>query len=116
MTATISIRTDRASYRVSDPVQLTISNTTKSSFYFNPCTRILERENGGTWREVAEDRMCTMIAHVLNAGETRRETTDFSESLQPGRYRLIVQFTEEAPGGREARSVRAVTAPITLSR
>lgn len=115
-TASITIRTDRSSYRATDPVTLTIVNGTGSQYFYNPCTRVLERESGGSWSEVREERMCTMIAHVLDARATRTESTDLGESLTAGRYRMAVQFTEEAPAGQQSRSVRAVTAPFTVNR
>jgi len=115
-TASISIRTDRSSYRATDPVTLTIVNGTGSQYFYNPCTRILERESSGAWTEVKEDRMCTMIAHVLDARATRTETTELGDGLAAGRYRIVVAFTEETPAGQQSRSVRAVTSPISVSR
>ncbi|HYC53051.1 MAG TPA: immunoglobulin-like domain-containing protein [Gemmatimonadaceae bacterium] len=114
-TTSITLRTDRTSYRASDPVTLSIVNGSDSKFYFNPCTRVLERETAGAWTEVREQRMCTMIAHVLDAKATRTEQTELGEGLQPGRYRMIVHFTEEPPSGGQGRAVRAVTAPITVT-
>jgi hypothetical protein len=114
-TAPITVRTDRNSYRATDPVTLTIVNGTGSQYIFNPCTRVLERENNGAWTEVKEDRMCTMIAHVLEARATRTETTDLGDDVTAGRYRMVVLFTEEAPS-QQSRSVRAVTAPFTVIR
>src|SRR5687768_4818922 len=43
--APISIRTDRTAYRATDPVTLTIVNGSASQYFYNPCTRVLEREN-----------------------------------------------------------------------
>jgi hypothetical protein len=102
----VALRTDKSSYKAGDPLTLTIVNGTASKYYFNPCTRILERESGTTWTEVREDRMCTMIAHVLDAKATRTERTELSDGLAPGRYRVVVLFTEENPSG-PAKNVRA---------
>ena len=114
--APISIRTDRTSYRATDPVTLTIVNGTGRQYFYNPCTRVLERDNAGSWAEVREDRMCTMMAHLLDARETATDTTDLGEGLRDGRYRMVLRFTEEATDSQQARSVRAVTAPFTVSR
>ena len=114
-TASITVRIDRNTYRATDPVKLTIVNGTGSPYFFNPCTRVLERESNGAWTEVKEDRMCTMIAHVLDARATRTESTDLGDNLAAGRYRMVVHFTEEAPAGQQSRSVRAVTAAFSVS-
>ena len=112
--SSITVSTDRSTYRASDPVKLTIVNTTGSTYHYNPCTRVLEREASGAWSEVREERMCTMIAHVLEPRATRNEETDLGEGLAAGRYRIIVVFGEEA-SGTPSRSVRAVSAPITVT-
>ena len=109
--AQITLRTDKSVYKAADPVTLTIVNGTSSKYYFNPCTRVLERESGSAWTEVREERMCTMIAHVLDAKSTRTEQTELSDGLAPGRYRVVVAFTEDnASGGGEGRTVRATAA------
>jgi hypothetical protein len=112
-TSAISLTTDKATYRASDPVKLTIVNTTASTYHYNPCTRILEREASGAWSEVREERMCTMIAHVLDARATRTEETDLGDAPAAGRYRIVLLFSTDAPGA-QSQPIRAVSAPITV--
>jgi hypothetical protein len=111
----VTLRTDRQSYRPSDPITLTITNTTANTYAFNPCTRTLEREVNGAWTVVREDRMCTMIAHILDPNATRTEQTELGADLTAGRYRVLLALSEQGPGG-SARPVRAVSAPITITR
>ena len=107
----VTITTDTRTYRPGDPVELRITNSSARRFTFNPCTRTLEREDEAgvdRWSVVKEDRMCTMIAHVLEAKSTRTEKTELSEGLAPGRYRVVVVFTEDDPAaGAAAKTVRA---------
>jgi hypothetical protein len=109
--APITLRTDRETYRSEATVTLTITNASDKRYTFNPCTRIVERETGGSWTEVREERMCTMIAHLLEPRATRTEKTELG-TLAPGRYRLVVAFSEDTPAGG---AVRALSAPITVT-
>lgn len=111
----ITLRTDRQSYRAGDQVALTLTNPTDNRYTYNACTRVLEREEGGVWLEVREDRMCTMIAMVLDAKSTRTDTTDVGADLQAGRYRVVLALTEDAGPGA-SRSVRVRSAPIGVTR
>jgi hypothetical protein len=111
--ATLQLTTDKSRYRPGDAMTLTLSNRTGNSYTYNPCTRIVERESGSSWTPVLEQRMCTMIAHVLSPRSTRTETTDLPTGLQPGRYRVAIVLSASAPGG-ESRSVRAISAPFDV--
>src|SRR5688500_13867653 len=46
------LRTDRSSYKAGERMTLTLVNPTGNSYAYNPCTRTLERENGGAWVEI----------------------------------------------------------------
>ena len=112
---TVLVSTDMKSYRAGDPVQLRIVNETGDSYTYNPCTRTVERLSGtDTWTEVKEDRICTMIAHVLDPNATRTERTELGEQLTPGSYRLVVRFTRDA-ANKPAQSIAAYTLPITVA-
>ena len=113
-TPTVTIATDRRSYRAGDPVELRVVNETAGSYTYNPCTRIVERQSDSTWTAVKEDRICTMIAHVLEPNATRVERTELGEELKPGTYRLLVQFTRENAGAG-AKPLSAYSAPIVVS-
>ena len=110
----VTLETDRRSYRAGDPVELRIVNETSSSYTYNPCTRTVERESGSAWSEVKEDRICTMIAHMLGPDTTRVERTELAEHLTPGTYRIAVRFSNDTPGAKPA-SVVAYSQPITVT-
>jgi hypothetical protein len=111
----LTVRTDKESYRPGETVKLTIVSASTARYTYNPCQRIVERESAGGWTAVREDRMCTMIAHLLEPKQTRNEETEMAEGIEPGRYRLVIHFTEDSPSG-VSRSVRAATAPLTVVR
>lgn len=115
--ADVTVTTDTRSYRAGDPVELRIVSHSASRFTYNPCTRTLEREDDGvadSWTEVKEERMCTMVAHVLDPDSTRIERTELGEELGPGRYRMLVRFASDKPAPR-AVSVTAYTMPFTVT-
>lgn len=112
-TPTVTIATDRRSYRPGDPVELRVVNETSGSYTYNACTRVVERLTDSTWTAVAEDRICTMIAHVLGPNTTRVERTELGEQLRPGTYRLLVRFTSEVASAG-ARPVLAYSQPISV--
>lgn len=115
--AAVTVVTDTRTYRPGDPVELRITNGTAGSFTFNPCTRTIERENENavdSWSEVKEERMCAMIAHVLDANSTRVERTELGEEMQPGRYRMLLRFSSAGPAAR-ASHVTAYTQPFTVT-
>lgn len=111
---TVTIATDRRSYRAGDPVELRIVNETAQGYTYNPCTRVVERQQDSGWTPVQEDRICTMIAHMLEPNATRVERTELGEQLAPGTYRLLVQFTADdaRPG---AKAVLAYSQPISVA-
>ena len=113
----ITVSTDTRTYRPGDPVELRIRNSDSGSYTFNPCTRTLEREQdevADQWTEVKEERMCTMIAHVLDPNSSRVERTELGEELSPGRYRMLLRFSSAAPAAR-ASQVTAYTQPFTVT-
>lgn len=113
-TGPIIVRTDRAQYRPGERVALTIVNQAADTFYFNPCTRAVEREDAGGWEPVAEEgRMCTMEAWLLQPGETREAATELPADLAAGRYRLVIAFTIE--GGADRQAVRAASAAFAVA-
>ena len=110
----ITVRTDKQAYRPGEIVQLTIVNNSASKYTYNPCTRIVERDSAGTWTPVREDRMCTMIAHLLEPKQTTNEATEMAEGIAPGRYRLVLSFADDDPA-RAGRAVRAATGALTVA-
>ena len=115
MNESVTIRADKQSYRPGESVTVTIVSTSTAQHTYNPCQRIVERESAGSWTPVREERMCTMIAHLLEPKQTRTEQTEMADGIEPGRYRLVILFAEESSTGA-SRSVRAATAPLTVVR
>jgi hypothetical protein len=112
----VLLRTDKAQYKAGEQVALTIENRSASSYAFNPCTRSLEREDGGSWTPIPEpDRMCTMEAWILDARGTRTGKTELPSSLAAGRYRVVVRLTVETPGAAAGSAITAVSEPINIS-
>jgi hypothetical protein len=110
----VALTLDRSSYAPGDVVTLTLTNSSADRFFFNPCPRAIEREEGGGWAPVDEgQRMCTMEAWILDANGSRTAPTELPASLRPGRYRIAVSLTVE---GREppGAAVRAVSAPFSV--
>jgi hypothetical protein len=112
----VVLRTDKTQYHAGERMTLTLENKSASSYAFNPCTRSLERETGGSWSAVPEEgRMCTMEAWILDPRGTRSGDTELPASLAAGRYRVVVRMTMESPGGAAASAVSAVSDPIVVS-
>ena len=112
---TITLRTDKSSYRAGDNVTLTIVNGTGRTFTFNPCTRTLEREVNGAWSTLSEERICNMMAFLLDPRATRTEQTDLAPETPAGRYRIVLAFTDDDPNA-PVKAERAVSAPISIVR
>ena len=106
----VVLRTDKAQYRAGEKITLTFENRSASSYTFNPCTRSVERESGGSWATVPEEnRMCTMEAWVLDPHGTRSGATELPATIAPGRYRVVVRMTTETS------AVSAISDPISIS-
>lgn len=112
----IVLRTDKAQYRPGEAMTLTFENRSGSPYTFNPCTRTIEREAGGTWTALPDEgRMCTMQAFILAPHGTQTGTTELPSPLAPGRYRVAVRMTLDQPGREGMAPVYAVSDPIRVS-
>ena len=110
----VLVRTDKAQYRAGEKVTLTFENKSGGKYTFNPCSRALEREQGGSWVEVPNaGRMCTMEAWTLDAHGTRTGDTDLDSPLEAGRYRIVVRMSPDTPNATS--SISAVSDAITVS-
>jgi hypothetical protein len=104
----VLLRTDKAQYKAGEEMTLAFENKSASSYAFNPCTRSIEREEGGGWTAVADaDRVCTMEAWILDPRGTRTGKTELPATLAAGRYRVVVRMTVEAPGDTQAAAITA---------
>jgi Big-like domain-containing protein len=112
----VVLRTDKTQYRAGEKITLTFENKSASSYTFNPCTRSVERESGGSWVTVPEEnRVCTMEAWVLDPHGTRTGPTELPATMAPGRYRVVVRMTMESSPGGTASAVSAISDPITVT-
>ena len=112
----VVLRTDKTQYRAGEKITLTFENKSGSSYTFNPCTRSVERESGGSWATVPEEnRMCTMEAWILDPHGTRSGPTELPSTMAPGRYRVVVRMTMESSPGGTASAVSAISDPIMVS-
>jgi hypothetical protein len=112
----VLLRTDKTQYKAGEQLTLTFENKGASRYAFNPCTRLLEREEAGSWVPMPDEgRMCTMEAWILEPRGTRTGPTELPSPLAPGRYRVVVRMTVEPPGGAQTSAITAVSDPITVS-
>jgi hypothetical protein len=112
----VLLRTDKAQYKAGEQIALTLENKSASSYAFNPCSRAIEREDGGSWAAIPEpNRMCTMEAWILDPRGTRTGNTELPASLTSGRYRVVVRLTVDSPAGGSGSAITAVSDPITVS-
>ena len=100
----VTVTVDRASYAPGSTIGLRIANGSDATYGYHPCTRTLEREQGGAWTAVSEPvRVCTRELRILAGRETVSTTTELPRSLPSGRYRLVLSFSHEgadaAPSG-----------------
>lgn len=110
---------DRASYSPGARVAMTITSHSSETLGFNPCNRLLERQQGGSWTSFSEPgRMCTMELWLLEPHATRSANTDLPTSATAGTYRMVLLLSPQrgAQGTAAGRSdpVRAVSAPFQI--
>lgn len=111
--APVAVTVDRATYSPGAEVTLRIANRSDQRFGYNACTRSVEREAGAGWVTVPEpERVCTMEIRFLEPRATVTERTELPQSLDRGRYRLLLSLLREpdapaAPGGQPDRLVAA---------
>ena len=111
----VLLKTDKAQYKAGEQIALTLENKSAASYAFNPCSRTVEREEGGTWSPVPEPgRMCTMEAWILDPRGTRSGNTELPATLTPGRYRVVVRLGLDS-GAAPGSAIAAVSDPITVS-
>lgn len=111
--ATITLVLDRTTYRPTDMVQITMKNDAQRNLGYNACTRTVERESATAWAAVPEpDRVCTMELRLLARGETVTEQTDLPAGVAPGRYRIVLSFSDQSP--TPGAPVRGVSEPFTV--
>lgn len=93
-------------------VQVRFQNSGPNHYWYNPCQRLVERQEGDTWVELPQElRICTMQAHDLTAGSTRLESTDVPADATTGTYRFVFRVTSDHAGSRPV-SVRST--PFTV--
>jgi hypothetical protein len=73
-------------------VTLVLENGSQSRIGYNMCFHALEKRSGDSWAfaEEMEDRICTLILHILEAGESAQYPTSLPEGLPAGEYRFRI--------------------------
>ena len=112
----VLLRTDKAQYKAGERMTLTFENRSAAGYTFNPCQRLIEREDGGAWKPLPDEgRMCTMEAWLLGAHSTGTGPTELPATIPAGRYRVVVRMAEERPGAPATSAIAAVSDPFTVS-
>ena len=115
-TDSVVLRTDKVQYRSGERMTLTFENRSAAGYTFNPCQRLIEREDGGAWKPLPDEgRMCTMEAWLLGAHSTGTGPTELPATIPAGRYRVVVRMAEERPGAPATSAIAAVSDPFTVS-
>ena len=111
----VLLRTDKTQYKAGERMVLTFENRSAAGYTFNPCQRLIEREDGGAWKPVPDEgRMCTMEAWLLEPRSTRTGPTELPTTIPAGRYRVVVPMGVDSPGAT-ASKITAVSDPFTVS-
>jgi hypothetical protein len=84
----LSLTIEPAVAAAGQPVTLILNNQTPWPLGYNLCTSLLERESGGSWEPVPEDRICTMELRLLAPEAESREQIELPSALDPGSYRF----------------------------
>lgn len=110
---------DKSVYAAAAQVRMSIRSRATDTLGFNPCSRLIEREEGGRWMTYNEPtRMCTMELWLLQPQASRSATTELPAAIPRGTYRVVLllsrQRTPPANAPPSWGTVRAVSAPFTI--
>lgn len=111
--AGVTLTAQAEAFQPGGDVLLVLENHASGTLGFNLCFHGLERLEGGEWVETGAyaDRVCTLILHMLQPGETAQQVTELPENLSAGEYRFRVALHLMDEG--EFRD--QVSQPFTLS-
>jgi hypothetical protein len=115
----VELTLDRSSYAAAAQVRMTIRSRTGDRLGFNPCNRLIERQDGSNWSTYIEpNRLCTMELWLLEPQATRTATTEVPAAIPNGTYRVVLLLSRQKPrpAGASANwgTVRAVSAPFAV--
>jgi hypothetical protein len=89
-----------ASVAAGGNVALTLTNGSAEAIGYNLCTSTLERREGGDWRPVPSDRVCTMELRTLEPGRQDTFQLELPAGITAGEYRFRTGVELPAPGAR----------------
>jgi hypothetical protein len=117
--ADVELTLDKTSYAAAAPVRMTIRSRTADTLGFNPCNRLIERQESARWTKYDEPtRMCTMELWLLEPQATRSATTELPAAIPQGTYRIVLllsrQKTPPANAPPNWGTVKAVSASFTV--
>ena len=108
----IEMGTDQTSYGQGALVRLTIVNPESVVFWYNACSRHIEKKEGAEWIPGPESlRVCTAHVDRLEAGATLADSTDLDIGLVPGEYRLAIDFMADT---QAEESIRVLSNPLLV--
>ena len=90
-------------------VRLTLTNSSDAQLGYNLCSSLLERREGGAWREVRTDEVCTMELRMLAPGASATFDKTWPATAGSGEFRYRTRV--EMPLGGGSRDL--ATEPFT---
>lgn len=90
--AGVTLQAQAEAFQRGGDVLLVLENHSAGTLGFNLCFHGLERLEGGGWIETGAyaDRICTLVLHMLEPGETAQQVTELPANLPSGEYRFRV--------------------------
>ncbi len=88
----IALGVESDHYAAGAEVKLVLSNQSGERVGFNLCFHEIERNTSEGWVPVEglEGRICTLVLHMIDSGETAQYGTSLPEALSTGEYRFRV--------------------------
>jgi hypothetical protein len=94
----VNLGIEAARFQPGAEVTLVLENHSEEDVGHNLCFHALERRSNDDWAaaEEQEDRVCTLVLHILPPGDTARYDTTLPDPLPAGeyRYRVTVHFMD----------------------
>jgi hypothetical protein len=103
--AGITVTTDKSSYTTTDPIVVTITNTTGSAVRYSSCPERWDHKVGDSYTRVEELQQCLVGFVPLPAGESATVGYTFPEGQPAGTWRVVIPVANADGDKRgEARS------------
>ncbi|HET8634918.1 MAG TPA: hypothetical protein VFL88_12290 [Gemmatimonadales bacterium] len=100
----ITVATDQTSYTTTDPVVVTITNTTNSDVAYSNCPERWDHKVGDSYTRVEELQECLVGSTPLPAGESATFSYTFPGGQPAGTWRIPIPIT--SPDGDKVGEAR----------